>query len=360
MALEVKIFCKCGSKYKFDVIPVNQRLPGPVSCPVCRLDGTDEGNRILAELLHNQAQTPMERVVISAEIASGAADAPKSPSPNMPRNAQEYAAARQAAPPPVPAANQMPAPPLPASGGAAPARVAAPAPASHQPLPPQPPASALPANSSSGGSRLTLGIVGALATGVVGCALWYFVLMHMRRVGAGAWIVGALIGYGALFMAKKGTKTLGFVAGAVALVVILLGQALAGNHERKEREDLLASTLKEMYDSDVALSKKAAAAKSDEELKGVIAEENSSEDVKVAPADVTSSELAEFKKERLPLLRKMANGTLSKADYRKQHEDLVNGILDLGTRNKFGLVTAIFLFLGVGTAFQVAATGKLR
>jgi hypothetical protein len=47
----VKIVCPCGQKYAFDVFPVNNQLPSPVKCPVCRADGTAAANEILAQKL---------------------------------------------------------------------------------------------------------------------------------------------------------------------------------------------------------------------------------------------------------------------------------------------------------------------
>jgi uncharacterized protein YxjI len=49
--LEVKIQCDCGTKYKFDVEPVNGMLPGPVQCPTCGSDGTAAGNEIIQQKL---------------------------------------------------------------------------------------------------------------------------------------------------------------------------------------------------------------------------------------------------------------------------------------------------------------------
>ena len=49
--MEVKIYCSCGSKYKFDVEPLNGKLPGPVSWPVCGADGTQKGNEVIAQSL---------------------------------------------------------------------------------------------------------------------------------------------------------------------------------------------------------------------------------------------------------------------------------------------------------------------
>lgn len=52
--MELKVVCQCGQKYKFDVEPVNGRMPFPVNCPVCNLDGTSTANAMLAEILVNQ------------------------------------------------------------------------------------------------------------------------------------------------------------------------------------------------------------------------------------------------------------------------------------------------------------------
>jgi len=47
--MEIKILCGCGTKYKFDVEPVNGRMPTKVQCPGCGADGTTDANQILAQ-----------------------------------------------------------------------------------------------------------------------------------------------------------------------------------------------------------------------------------------------------------------------------------------------------------------------
>ena len=42
--MEVKVLCSCGQKYKFDIEPVNGRMPAPIACPVCGADGTETAN----------------------------------------------------------------------------------------------------------------------------------------------------------------------------------------------------------------------------------------------------------------------------------------------------------------------------
>lgn len=45
--MEVKVHCKCGQRYRFEVEPVESRLPVPVFCPACGADGTTEANSFI-------------------------------------------------------------------------------------------------------------------------------------------------------------------------------------------------------------------------------------------------------------------------------------------------------------------------
>lgn len=51
--MELKLACVCGQKYKFDVEPLNGRMPASVACPVCGVDGTEWANQLIAQ------QTPL-------------------------------------------------------------------------------------------------------------------------------------------------------------------------------------------------------------------------------------------------------------------------------------------------------------
>ncbi len=44
----VKIVCRCGQKYAFDVYPLNGRMPSPIQCPVCGVDSTAVADEIIA------------------------------------------------------------------------------------------------------------------------------------------------------------------------------------------------------------------------------------------------------------------------------------------------------------------------
>src|SRR5438876_7155853 len=46
--MEIKIECGCGTRFKFDVEPVNGRMPVKVQCPSCGTDATTDADQIIA------------------------------------------------------------------------------------------------------------------------------------------------------------------------------------------------------------------------------------------------------------------------------------------------------------------------
>ena len=48
--MEIKIQCDCGQRFKFDVEPVNGRMPFVVNCPTCGADGTEKANEVLRQI----------------------------------------------------------------------------------------------------------------------------------------------------------------------------------------------------------------------------------------------------------------------------------------------------------------------
>src|SRR6185503_16980443 len=57
--MEIKIFCNCGAKYKFDVEPVNGRMPRAIVCPVCGADGTAQANQIIGQQMTAPVAEPL-------------------------------------------------------------------------------------------------------------------------------------------------------------------------------------------------------------------------------------------------------------------------------------------------------------
>ena len=55
-AIPVKIICACGQKYAFDVEPVGGKMPVPVFCPACGLEGTSDAEQFIAKILNAKTQ----------------------------------------------------------------------------------------------------------------------------------------------------------------------------------------------------------------------------------------------------------------------------------------------------------------
>jgi hypothetical protein len=173
---ELKVQCDCGQKFKFDVEPVNNRMPFTVNCPVCGADGTSKAN----DLLQRQAPPPK------------AAIAPP-PVPSQLRVAPAVTAPPE--PPHVPAAASTPRPP---------------------------PSVARAASRSSSTSNLGMGALGALLGAAVGAGLMYgfFALTQFRfpLMGTG---VGALTGLGARILYRGTDSALGAISGGIAAAAVV-------------------------------------------------------------------------------------------------------------------------------------------
>jgi hypothetical protein len=61
----IKIICGCGQKYAFDVYPFNGRMPAPVKCPICGMDGTAAANDIMARTLGTSTASPAPQPVLT-------------------------------------------------------------------------------------------------------------------------------------------------------------------------------------------------------------------------------------------------------------------------------------------------------
>lgn len=91
--MEIKVQCDCGQKFKFDVEPVNGRMPFTVNCPVCGADGTARANVLLQQM-------PPPPAPISSTYAAPPQIAAPAPAP-APMRPAGLSINRPPAPPPV-------------------------------------------------------------------------------------------------------------------------------------------------------------------------------------------------------------------------------------------------------------------
>jgi hypothetical protein len=61
--MNIQIDCPCGLHYEFEVEPVNERMPMPVSCPECGADGTEQANAMILQQLAPATPEPAARLI---------------------------------------------------------------------------------------------------------------------------------------------------------------------------------------------------------------------------------------------------------------------------------------------------------
>lgn len=192
--MELKVVCNCGQKYKFDVEPVNQRMPFAVNCPVCAMDGTELANALL-----------MQR---AAPISVGAAVAPAA----LVAAVAAPAGLKINRPPPVTP------PPIPIAAAPTPVPSAVPS-TNYRPAPAIP--KYMQTNPAIQNNSFVLGTVGALLGAVV--AVGFMVGSHIIlgfSFPIFGTVMGAIIGFGARLMYRGTDSTLGGMAALVAFITI--------------------------------------------------------------------------------------------------------------------------------------------
>jgi len=340
---EIKVECDCGQRYKFEVEPVNGRMPFQINCPSCGLDGTEKANAVLRQSAVPPA--PLAPVAIAA--------AP-------------VAAPLTAAPPPVPAGPPRLRINPTASHAAAPAAVAetasAPAPAPRRFMP-APAVRSEPKSEDQ--PRMLLGVIGALIGGFIGMMAWYWLVKvtHLK-IGWVAWGVGAFTGFGARALARAASPILGAVSGFSALIAItgglyivsadIVSTELGGFDVGKLVSGMAESIGGADYDEKAKHSQEALKAKTDDEIKAVY--------VKVNLEQPSPEELSEFKTNELVVMQDIANGKLTRQQYiNKLKAEATGAISDVGAEARWDLFKKnmdvymiIFLLLGVTSAFKVA------
>jgi len=347
--MELKVQCDCGQKYKFDVEPVNGRMPFTVACPICGADGTGKANAMLRETIVHQIPppqsspappTPLAPVQSSLRIGgSGGVPAPSAPPPISPLSAA-----------PAPLARSV-------TSFAAPA---------------------VPGTPSQPGRKpsFALGLLGGILGALIGATIYYLILkiigysvtgIQTRLAGTFlAFGVGGLAGWGAEFLGRgEGSKELGLITAILVVAGIIGAQyflALGWWHETTHGfEDAgfgaIMDTAKEAV--------KAVPTGSDEEIRNYLAKDAANEDEKPDPKAVSDDDVKQFREKQLPEFQNLASGKETKEQYfakkgidpakLKQAEDTVEdtfqGLFMLLLLSKVGIFS---LIASAGLAYKLS------
>jgi hypothetical protein len=304
--MELKVVCQCGQKYKFDVEPVNGRMPFTVSCPVCNLDGTAAANALLNEKRGTQ---PINLAAISA-------------------------------PPPPPVAATVPPPPPPIAPIAGGLKISrhAPEPAPASTLPPDAPTSDNPAPPPIGAIRpfavvaaqnptkkpnFGMGLLGGFVGALVGATVYFLIFkftgLRIKLLAIG---VGALAGWLAELLGKgEGSKELGVITAVLVLTGIVGAQyfvALGWWHENSPEKVAESFYLTSVTEAREAV--KTVPTGSDAEIRAYLAKSAGEDGDKVKPADITDDEIKDFRENQLPEYQGLASSQITKDEFEKKHE----------------------------------------
>ena len=123
----IKIQCACGTKFAFEVTPVNGRMPQNVACPNCNASALDQANAEIQRQLGQVASAapnptpiappPSATAAGGLRVSGGNAPTVSIPSPAPPPPPAVSPAIPAAPRPASPAPTSMPAPPVPPPGG---------------------------------------------------------------------------------------------------------------------------------------------------------------------------------------------------------------------------------------------------
>jgi hypothetical protein len=184
---------------------------------------------------------------------------------------------------------------------------------------------------------------------------WYYLIKWTGyEIGYAAWGVGCLTGIGARVVGCKECPALGFFAGLCALIAIVGGQYLAVKFEADKYFDDMARS---SYDERMAYAKQAVEAKTDEQIKALLAEDVVGHREKSSSQGVTADEIKDFRDNELPALKSFIDGKPSR-------EQFENGMLKVKSSISYNLMllkasvgwfTLLWLFLGIGSAYKIAS-----
>ena len=328
IAMEIKIQCDCGQRYKLDVEPVEGRMPFTVNCPTCGVDGTEKGTDLIQQAL---------------ATASGSSSAltPSVPSKlrlSIGKTAREPVAPMVVDPQSAPT-------PSPLFGSA------------------QVEADAAIATPRLRKPSFGLGLLGGFAGALVGGAVYFLIVKTTGlRISFFAIGVGGLAGWMAeLFGKGEGSKELAGITAVFTISAIIAAQyflALIWWH------NLLGADFgKSAYDlglKQAQMAVKMIPTGSDSEIRNYLVAEETDDDNKPTPSSFSDDDVKQFRDTQLPGMRDLAGGKITREQYNAQNQidpkkDKENNDQAEGTFKAFFLL----LLIRKSVLFSIAAAAAL-
>jgi hypothetical protein len=185
--------------------------------------------------------------------------------------------------------------------------------------------------------------------------VWYgFTLITGYEFGMIAWGVGIVTGVAATFGAIRKNGLLGVMSGAIAGLAIVGGQYLTF---RSHLETALRQESEKAYERHLEFARKAANEKDLNTLRPLLAAWNAEDGRKPDLQSVTDEDIEDFLEEEQPFLEGLLAGKPSRKEYIEQAVRMIKAQIpiSLALKESVSIWTALWLFLGVGTAWRIAS-----
>jgi len=201
------------------------------------------------------------------------------------------------------------------------------------------------------GNKLVLrGILGGVVGGGVAMACWYFLTMATEReFGFAAWFLGIITGVSVRLFARDGSPVLGYIAAVCATVAILGGEFLVTNSFINKATAELAGVGETTYNTLIKEANEGVKLQSDAEIKAWLQTNDDSGE------QVTTADIANFRKVRQPKMQDLLNGKPPKSDFTK-------AFTAMSLSDRFGLFkasltlfTLLWVGFGVASAWRIAS-----
>ncbi len=313
--MEVVVPCDCGTRFSFEVEPVEGRLPAGAEllCPSCQKDGVPLANRVIGETLRKAA---------AAQARLVEAEPKKKTIFRRPREKRETSQPEQVQ--------------IPYSD-------------------PYTEAQSRRDDDVYTGPNKVRGMIGAAVGGAAGAAAWagavYITGYEIRYVAVG---VGALVGLCSRKFGGGRDYFLGLFATVCALLAILIGQCFVANAYIKKFAAEFATI---QYETRLEYAKEVESLKTDAAIKEFLLTRGSQETKFAAKIDAGDAAVSAFKLKELPELKRLAAGNPTRDAYIEQEKTTY--LQKLGVKDIFVASITPYLFfwvfIGIGAAWKLAS-----
>lgn len=201
-----------------------------------------------------------------------------------------------------------------------------------------------------------MAIGAALGAGVIGAVVWAGIVIATNfEIGWIAWGIGAAVGGAYAKLGGRGAAG-PFLCAAIAFASIAGGKYAAFQISvHNEMKEFLDSPLLRLdYESARTFGARYTEAKTDEEREQLTREHivEPGED----PGAVSELRLRQFRENALPTVLSIHEGRMSFEEYKAEFREMV--MAEVSFSDALGLFDLLWIFLGVGTAFQLAAASR--